>query len=96
MSQIKADLICEIIRLSQRNLLGRKALAQGSGLDEEKAVVDWIRNNAAEYRKYFMAQLEGFSSTELGDLFKMLSESGKDLDQVMQEVPAFSKKKYCQ
>ena len=94
MSQIKADLICEIIRLSQRNLLGRKTT--GSGLDEETAVVDWIRNNAAEYRKYFMSQLESFSSTELGDLFKTLSESGNDLDQVMQEVPAFAKKKYCQ
>lgn len=96
MSQIKADLICEIIRLSQRNLLGRKASAQSSGLDEEQAVVEWIKNNAAEYRKYFMTQLESFSSTELGDLFKTLAESGKDLDQVMQEVSAFSKKKYCQ
>lgn len=95
MSQIKADLICEIIRISQRNLLGRKTSEQKSDLDEEKAIVEWIRNNAAEYRKYFMAQLDGFSSTELGDLLRTLSESGKDLDQVIQEVPAFSKKKYC-
>ncbi len=95
MSQIKADLICEIIRISQRNLLGKKNSEQKSDLDEEKAIVEWIRNNAAEYRKYFMDQLDSFSSTELGDLLRTLSESGKDLDQVIHEVPAFSKKKYC-
>ena len=96
MNQIKADLICEIIRLSQRNLLGKKATSK-SDLDiEEKAVVEWIKNNAATYRKYFMEQLEGFSSTELGELLRELASSGKDLDQVMEEIPAFLKKKYCQ
>lgn len=95
MHQIKADLICAIIRLSQTNLLREKKLAHCSELDhDERAVVEWIKNNAASYREHFMAQLEGYSATELGEILKMLTESQMDLDQLLEEVPASLKKKF--
>ena len=83
MSQIKDDLICEIIRVSQTNLLGRKqSQAEVSG--GEDGVVDWIKNNAANYRESFMASLEAFSARELGGILSKLTGSGKDLNQVLE------------
>ena len=45
MSRIKEDLICEIIRLSQTNLLDKKC-ANMSCDTKEQVAVDWIRKNA--------------------------------------------------
>jgi hypothetical protein len=93
MSQIKTDLICEIIRLSQTNLLSEKKRVHCNESDhDERAVVDWIKNNAASYREHFMSQLEGYSATELGEILKALTASKKDLDQVL--VPVLLKKNY--
>ena len=49
MSQVKEDLICEIIRLSQTNLLDKKCANQNRETQEQIAV-EWIRKNAADYR----------------------------------------------
>jgi hypothetical protein len=83
MSRIKDDLICEIIRVSQTNLLGRKQ----SGPEDsggEDSVIDWIKNNAANYRKSFMVSLEEFSAKELGEILSKLTGTGKDLNQVLE------------
>ncbi len=83
MSRIKDDLICEIIRVSQTNLLGRKQSgADGSG--GEDGVIDWIKNNAANYRESFMVSLDAFSARELGEILSQLTGSGKDLNQVLE------------
>ncbi len=83
MSRIKDDLICEIIRVSQTNLLGRKQ-SQTEGSGGEEGVVDWIKKNAANYRKSFMVSLDAFSARELGDILSKLTETGKDLNQVLE------------
>ena len=83
MSQIKDDLICEIIRVSQTNLLGRKQ-SEEEGPDGEVSVVNWIKNNAANYRKSFMASLNAFSAKELSDILSKLTGTGKDLNQVLE------------
>lgn len=83
MSRIKDDLICEIIRVSQTNLLGRKQ-SQTEGSGGEDGVVDWIKKNAANYRKSFMVSLDAFSARELGDILSKLTETGKDLNQVLE------------
>ena len=95
MNQIKADLICAIIRVSQTNLLREKKLSQSNVAEhDEQAVVEWIKNNAASYREHFMACLDGYSTTELGEILKVLTESKKDLDQILEEIPFFLKKNY--
>ncbi|GJL79891.1 MAG: hypothetical protein NPINA01_28800 [Nitrospinaceae bacterium] len=84
MSQIKDDLICEIIRVSQTNLLGRKqSEAEGQSKGEEN-ILNWIKNNAASYRESFMVHLDAFSATELGEILNKLTQSGKDLNQVLE------------
>jgi len=83
MSRIKDDLICEIIRVSQTNLLGRKQSEEGA--DGEVGVVNWINNNAANYRKSFMVSLDAFSARELGDILSKLTGTGKDLNQVLED-----------
>jgi len=83
MSQIKDDLICEIIRVSQTNLLGRKQSEEGEA-DGEIGVLNWIKNNAADYRKSFMASLGEFSARELSDILGKLTGTGKDLNQVLE------------
>jgi len=83
MSRIKDDLICEIIRVSQTNLLGRKQ-SQIEGSEGEEGVIDWIKNNAASYRESFMVSLNAFSARELGDILSKLTGSGKDLNQVLE------------
>lgn len=82
MSQIKCDLISEIIRVSQTNLLGRKKAAEGGGVDEQ-CVLDWIKQNAASYRAQFELRLGSLSATELGELLNTLTRSGKDLSEVL-------------
>lgn len=83
MSQIKDDLICEIIRVSQTNLLERKQSEEG-GSDGEVGVLNWIKNNAADYRKSFVASLDVFSARELSNILGKLTGTGKDLNQVLE------------
>lgn len=83
MSQIKDDLICEIIRVSQTNLLGKKR-SEAEDNKGEESVLDWIKCNAANYRESLMAHLNAFSATELGEILSKLIRSGKDLNQVME------------
>ena len=52
MSKIKDDLVCEIIRVSQTNLLDKKK-TECSKESENDVVMDWIRGNAASYREDF-------------------------------------------
>ncbi len=83
MSQIKDDLICEIIRVSQTNLLGRKQRGAGDHKGEE-SILAWIKCNAANYRKSFMVDLKAFSATELGEILSKLTKSGTDLSQILE------------
>ena len=82
MSQIQEDLICEIIRLSQTNLLDKKC-ANMSCETQEQVAVDWIRKNAADYRVDFQSKLEVYSATRLGEILKDLTDTGKDLNEIL-------------
>ena len=84
MSQIKEDLICEIIRLSQTNLLDKKC-AKMSCETQEQVAVDWIRKNAADYRVDFQTRLNTYSASRLGEILRDLTESGKDLNDILKE-----------
>ena len=84
MNQIKDDLICEIIRVSQTNLLEKKR-AQSSEKSGEKVVLDWIRCNAASYREGFIVCLKPYPATELGDMLSELTQSGKDLSEILKD-----------
>ena len=85
MSPIKADLICEIIRLSQTNLLDKKC-ANMSCDTQEQVAVDWVRKNAADYRVNFQSKLEVYSATRLGEIFKDLTDTGKDLNEILEGI----------
>jgi hypothetical protein len=85
MSRIKADLICEIIRLSQTNLLDKKC-ANMSCDTQEQVAVDWVRKNAADYRVDFQSRLEVYSATRLGEIFKNLTDTGKDLNEILEGI----------
>ena len=83
MNQIKEDLICEIIRLSQANLLDKKC-ADMNYEAKEQVAVDWVRNNAADYRTGFQSRLDVFSASKLGEILETLSNSGKDLSDILE------------
>jgi hypothetical protein len=83
MNQIKEDLICEIIRLSQTNLLDKKCVNMNFETKEQVAV-DWIRQNAADYRTDFQTRLDVFSASKLGEILETLSNSGKDLSDILE------------
>jgi hypothetical protein len=85
MSRIKADLICEIIRLSQTNLLDKKC-ANMSCDTQEQVAVDWVRKNAADYRVDFQSRLEVYSATRLGEILKDLTGTGKDLNGILEGI----------
>ena len=85
MSLIKADLICEIIRLSQTNLLDKKC-ANMSCDTQEQVAVDWVRKHAADYRVNFQSKLEVYSATRLGGIFKDLTDTGKDLYEILEGI----------
>ena len=85
MSLIKADLICEIIRLSQTNLLDKKC-ANMSCDTQEQVAVDWVRKNAADYRVGFQSKLEVYSATRLGEILKDLTDTGKDLNDIFEGI----------
>jgi len=71
-SRIKDDLVCEIIRISQTNLLARKKneCSDGSG---EDVVMKWIQCNAVSYRENYKECLDSYSAVELGDMLSMLT-----------------------
>lgn len=85
MSRIKADLICEIIRLSQTNLLDKKCANMSSDTQEQVAV-DWVRKNAADYRFDFQSRLEVYSATRLGEILKDITDTGKDLNEILEGI----------
>ena len=85
MSRIKADLICEIIRLSQTNLLDKKC-ANMTCDTQEQVAVDWVRKNAADYRVDFQSRLEVYSATRLGEILKDLTGTGKDLNEILEGI----------
>ena len=86
MSRIKDDLVCEIIRVSQTNLLGRKK-AECSGSSADDVVMDWIRCNAASYRENFKECLGSYSTAELGEMLSELTQSKKDLSDILKNYP---------
>jgi hypothetical protein len=83
MNQIKEDLICEIIRLSQTNLLDKKCADMNCEV-KEQVVVDWVRQHAADYRTDFQSRLDIFSALKLGEILETLSNSGKDLSDILE------------
>ena len=85
MSRIKEDLICEIIRLSQTNLLDKKC-ANMSCDTQEQVAVDWVRKYAADYRLGFQSKLEVYSATRLGEILKDLTDTGKDLNDIFEGI----------
>ncbi len=91
MTQIESDLICEIIRKSQTNFLEKKDWGSPT-LSEacEKSLVAWVNNNAQKYREYYKKELGKHSAAELGDILKVLDESGKDLNEILNKCPAFT------
>jgi len=88
MSRVKDDLVCEVIRVSQTNLLSKKKAqcAEGSGDD---AVMGWIQMNAASYRENFKECLDSYSASELGDILNILSQSEKDLSEILKNNPKY-------
>lgn len=89
MSQIKEDLICEIIRLSQANLLDKKCANMSCEAQEEVAV-DWVRKNAADYRVGYHSRLDAYSASKLGEILKDLSQTGKELSDILADIETSS------
>ena len=88
MSRIKDDLVCEIIRVSQTNLLAKKK-AECSEESGDNIIMEWIRRNAASYREDYKECLDSYSSVELGDMLNMLTHSKKDLGEVLKKYPQY-------
>ena len=88
MSAIKDDLVCEIIRISQTNLLAKKK-AECSEESGEDIIMEWIRCNAASYREDYKECLNCYSSAELGDMLNMLTHSRKDLGEILKKYPQY-------
>ena len=86
MNRIKDDLVCEVIRVSQTNLLGKKK-AECNEDSDDGVVVDWIRCNAANYRESFKECLGSYSTAELGDMLSELTQSKKDLSEILRNYP---------
>ena len=88
MSRIKDDLVCEIIRVSQTNLLAKKK-AECSEESGDDIIMEWIRRNAASYREDYKECLDSYSSVELGDMLNMLTLSRKDLGEIFKKYPQY-------
>jgi len=86
MSPIKEDMISAIIRASQANLLG---INKGSGNSysdaHEQDVLEWIKANAATYRRHFAARLQLLSDNELGVILKQVTYSTNDLGEILHD-----------
>ena len=89
MSRIKDDLVCEIIRVSQTNLLAKKK-AECSEESGDDIIMEWIRRNAASYREDYKECLDSYSSVELGDMLNMLTHSRKDLGEILKSILSIS------
>lgn len=90
MSPLKTDLICEIIRKSQCNLLEQKGYNKSNGSDQcEEQVMNWVRYNARGYREHFRDCLEIHSTSELGDILKKVATTGQHLNEILDNSPAF-------
>ncbi|MFQ5671941.1 MAG: hypothetical protein ACE5G9_02525 [Nitrospinales bacterium] len=86
MSPIKEDLISAIISASQANLLGINKGAGKSYSDEhEQDVLDWIKANAATYRRHFGARLQLLPENELGIILKQVTYSTKDVGEILHD-----------
>lgn len=92
MTQIKSDLICEIIRKSQTQFLKKKGWTADRSEACEQSVLEWVKNNACGYRNHYKQQLEAYSTGELSEILKSLNESEKDLNDILNKVPAFIEK----
>ncbi len=92
MTQIKSDLICEIIRKSQTRFLEKKGWMADRSEACEQSVLEWVRNNARGYRDHYKRQLDSYSTGELSDILKSLNESEKDLNDILNKTPAFVEK----
>ena len=88
MNPIKEDLISEIIRVSQTNLLG-KCKGQAGSDEHERDCVASIRENAAKYRNHFHDRLDELSAQDLGVILKELKTSQKDLNDVLDDCLSF-------
>ena len=88
MSRIKDDLVCEIIRVSQTNLLAKKK-AECSEESGDDIIMEWIRRNAASYREDYKECLDSYSSVELGDMLNTLTHSKKDLGEILKKYPQY-------
>ena len=87
MNQVKSDLICEIIRNSQSNLLDKKKLNYDIDSDDyEKNVTEWVRDNARYYREHFASVLDSFSCGKLGEILKETSDTKKDLEEILEST----------
>ena len=51
---------------------------------KEQVAVDWVRQNAADYRTAFQSRLDVFSASKLGEILETLSNSGKDLSDILE------------
>ena len=90
LSPIKEDLISEIIRVSQKNLLAKNKDWGATHSDEhERGCVEWVQRNAATYRKHFHDRLEGCSCQQLGDILNELNGSKKHLNEVLKNCSKF-------
>ena len=78
-------MICEIIRLSQTKLLDKKC-ANMSCEAQEQVAVDWVRKNAADYRVDFHSRLDTYSASRLGEILKDLTETEKDLKDILEDI----------
>ncbi len=89
MSPLKRDLICEIIRTSQTNLLEKKRTGSESDCEEDDpGILEWIQQHAAEYRSFFGGRLEELSPTELGALLRKLKENpNSELSRILENCP---------
>jgi hypothetical protein len=97
MNQVKSDLICEIIRNSQSNLLEKIKLNYDiNSEDYEKNVTEWVRDNARYYREHFASVLDSFSCGKLGELLKEISSSQKDLEEILDSKEVSTNQKFEQ
>ena len=92
MTQIKSDLICEIIRKSQTRFLNKKGWTAERSEACEQSVLEWVKNNACGYRNHYKQQLGAYSTGELSEILKDLNASDKDLNDILNEAPAFVEK----
>ena len=92
MTQIKSDLICEIIRKSQTRFLNKKGWTAELSEASEQSVLEWVKNNACSYRNHYKEQLKSYSTGELSEILKCLNESDKDLKDILDKAPAFIEK----